>query len=741
MRMRFRSKGTFIKYFISYLIVFLLPILFLLTYFYPKTSKVLRENAIESSEAMLLQISDNINLQISNFWKYPTEIHQNSHLYRTLFIEKDASNTYRIMQEMQKMFRHNTFIEKALIYGKKSGIFYSFPGSYREENFNYEKGTIYFPDWDKEEMLKELQELRGYSIRPVETVRTGAFLQNSKQIITFMLPLPYQIKSSFGVLMLLVAEDKFFQQYQSNENPYQFLIIDQKNNLIASSHNSLTYQGENFQGILDKEINQPYEFINLSGEEYLVQWKALDYFDLKILCVTSLKHMNSKINQLKIMTIILILIVLIAGTLVISFALRTNYRPIRNLREKALEFIDQELEELSEFEMVHYAFENLQQENRELVSKVMLNKNISFEYFFIQLLNGTLSKKEIIQQAKEHDIQFKEKVCSIIFYAEDRNIVQLLSQIKMFLDMLEWKEMNFYIIKGMQIEDFVVIATGDNEELLNEFIQILFEAPFNIKIGIGGKEEVNQLHHSYHYSLAALEASIFNEETNVVKYDHIKVMDSDVVSDLFSILENIEFAITTNDSEQFEKQLMQLIELMKTKVSKLSTLKLVYLNVYNVMAKELNSYDYDVQYYYTLDHEHLNMEQLETKLLHLSDSLIEEMKKRSDSNEIEEILTFIDENYTDYNLSVQSLADEFSMSYSNFSHFFKNNTGENFTAYVTNLRMQKAKELLQETDEPIRIIAERVGYANANSFTRTFKRVMKMTPGEFRELRKHKSMT
>ena len=78
------------------------------------------------------------------------------------------------------------------------------------------------------------------------------------------------------------------------------------------------------------------------------------------------------------------------------------------------------------------------------------------------------------------------------------------------------------------------------------------------------------------------------------------------------------------------------------------------------------------------------------------------------------------------------MASRCNTTYSNFSHYFKNNTNENYSSYLERIRISHAKELLM-TDLPIDKVAIKVGYTNANSFNRVFKRLEGMTPGEFRK--------
>ncbi|MNW22203.1 HTH-type transcriptional regulator YesS [compost metagenome] len=57
-----------------------------------------------------------------------------------------------------------------------------------------------------------------------------------------------------------------------------------------------------------------------------------------------------------------------------------------------------------------------------------------------------------------------------------------------------------------------------------------------------------------------------------------------------------------------------------------------------------------------------------------------------------------------------------------------------FVDFLAELRVRKAKELLDNTQDSIQDIALQIGYANAITFGRVFKRVTGMTPGDHRKL-------
>ncbi len=108
--------------------------------------------------------------------------------------------------------------------------------------------------------------------------------------------------------------------------------------------------------------------------------------------------------------------------------------------------------------------------------------------------------------------------------------------------------------------------------------------------------------------------------------------------------------------------------------------------------------------------------------------LITDKKANYRRKSIENILTYIDENFTDMNFSIKSLAAEFDTSPSNISHFFKKCTGQSISVFVEMKRLQEAKLLLQTKKYKVKDIAELVGYSNTSTLIEVFKKYEGMTP-------------
>lgn len=87
-------------------------------------------------------------------------------------------------------------------------------------------------------------------------------------------------------------------------------------------------------------------------------------------------------------------------------------------------------------------------------------------------------------------------------------------------------------------------------------------------------------------------------------------------------------------------------------------------------------------------------------------------------------------------ISMDDAAKETNLSYHYFSKFFKDSTGKSFVEYLTELRIDKSKELLRETGDSIKEICYKTGYSDPNYYCKIFKKVTGMTPTEYRDNQK-----
>lgn len=99
---------------------------------------------------------------------------------------------------------------------------------------------------------------------------------------------------------------------------------------------------------------------------------------------------------------------------------------------------------------------------------------------------------------------------------------------------------------------------------------------------------------------------------------------------------------------------------------------------------------------------------------------------------MEKIQKHLQYNYMMYDISLDSVSEMLNMNASYFSSLFKKCFGINFVDYLTELRMNAARELLADPMRSTAEVAALVGYESPNYFARAFKKKMGMTPTEYR---------
>lgn len=101
------------------------------------------------------------------------------------------------------------------------------------------------------------------------------------------------------------------------------------------------------------------------------------------------------------------------------------------------------------------------------------------------------------------------------------------------------------------------------------------------------------------------------------------------------------------------------------------------------------------------------------------------------SQECQKIKEYLDQNFTSP-ITLDSLSDTVYISKHYLSHLFKEQTGVSPIKYLTSKRMEKACELLSETELPVSEVSKAVGYENPLYFSQVFKRIYGISPVKYR---------
>ena len=111
--------------------------------------------------------------------------------------------------------------------------------------------------------------------------------------------------------------------------------------------------------------------------------------------------------------------------------------------------------------------------------------------------------------------------------------------------------------------------------------------------------------------------------------------------------------------------------------------------------------------------------------------LLREYKVSNESSLVENMISYIRNNCCNCDFSIQAMSDHFGMTLTGLSQYFKNKTGQTIIDFSTQLRIEKAKQLLQNSELTLNEIIPKLGYSTASSFIRRFKQFTGITPGQY----------
>jgi two-component system response regulator YesN len=123
-------------------------------------------------------------------------------------------------------------------------------------------------------------------------------------------------------------------------------------------------------------------------------------------------------------------------------------------------------------------------------------------------------------------------------------------------------------------------------------------------------------------------------------------------------------------------------------------------------------------------------------LLTIGNSYIDLLtEKTSDESDlvINRALTYIQQNYSSQGLSLKEVAGAIYVSPPYLSRLFKKRKGYNLTEHINRVRIEQAKQLLQQPESKIAEVATLVGFADRSYFCKVFKQLVGVSPNEYKK--------
>lgn len=300
-----------------------------------------------------------------------------------------------------------------------------------------------------------------------------------------------------------------------------------------------------------------------------------------------------------------------------------------------------------------------------------------------------------------------------------------------------YKESEYLLLHFTSANQDFEEVTAAVQSYLDE-IRTLVSFPL-ISAAIGSPEKgLAGISNSYKNAVIALQRRFFKGIKNILPY-------YDVASDPFTFddswLKQIANALnkgSLNDTVIIMKRLAN--EIRNYENTQPDYIRNVYFRIAMILsmhAKERNIQLLNDECSFILDSiaSSTTLDEIESETLSLIHSVYSYLEQNTNTGDlISKAKECIQKNYSDPGLSVNTIAQNIFLTTSYLCVMFKKGTGKTVNQYITEYRIEKAKELLKNHTARIRDTAEDVGYVDAKYFARVFEKTTGLKPKKYMEL-------
>lgn len=539
-----------------------------------------------------------------------------------------------------------------------------------------------------------------------------------------------------------------------------FLVYSPEGKLLASTNPD--YNDIDLSGYFDID-----GFFNLKYEdkEYICKIIQSDNTKCYYVSITPKELATKPISSLKDMGLIFAVIIIPIG-LAISYLLsRRNYTPLKRLlvwiNEKAM-YDPESFEQGNEIDILEKVLRLSFEEQEKLIAQIHNRKNELIISSMRNLLYGTYSEDDSVEEIfKRNDLTLLSNQFAVILINIERkyNSVQeaLYSQdllgfiiTNVIEELAAKKHQGFVIpIDSNRYSCLVNFSSNDISTMQQDLLSIaqegkkFLEENFGIYFTISLSaihSELDGIHQAFQEALYAMEYRLTVGSNQIIPYKEESQYDS-IYTFSFKTDHSINLFIKEpKDDSQINSFVRELFENRSIDSNTPPAVARDFMHdVAGSLCKAIN----DMLPQNTPWKENIynrlidcdTLEMFRNELINILKEYQEYLIGKSCLYSISaQVRKYIEENFHDPNLSVNTLGDKFNLSPSYLSKMFKDENEISIPDYITKIRIDNAKKLLKDTDKTIQKIAEETGFLSSSVFIRVFKKVEGITPGAYRKL-------
>lgn len=293
----------------------------------------------------------------------------------------------------------------------------------------------------------------------------------------------------------------------------------------------------------------------------------------------------------------------------------------------------------------------------------------------------------------------------------------------------------------------VVIVHVNSMDVYSDFIQMLENfcmaeadqlAGTRIFAGIGPiVDDISLIPDSYRRAVAILQKSFYRSHSGLIEYHHD---NSEVYTLDESLLQQLNEALLAKQKDKAVLIIKRIgCDIKKHENTPPDQIRNIYYKIILMLyriAEDRNIRIFKDECRFVLDlvTKANSYMEVENSIIELFSSLFDNNFNREESDMVEKITAYINENYYRYDLSISTIAKNLFISPSYLCVLYKKETGKTINQYITSVRIQKAKIYLKDPSVKIYEVANKVGFKDSKYFSKVFETAVGMKPKKYREI-------
>jgi YesN/AraC family two-component response regulator len=737
-------------------------------------TKHLEDKIHDSNKKILSQISYNFKYMDTFVRRFILNTFEDNKTKVLLYSkEDDILNLLEGIEYLDTNRNNSPFIQSYYLYNSETENFFCLGTA----NVLRKKDEMY-----DREIVEILENITPYNtLKPIaRTIPVSPYqVDNKINVYTYIL-CNFDMKTDAlkEAIVVNVDSDWIFDNIKSMSDEHLgqesiFMMVDRNGTVLGHTFDNMYLTNLSKEAYIERIISSqsPTGVFKQEIDEdiYYITYSTLKQSDVLFISMSLEKSLDENFHVMKQLLIIISVIILVIGLCASFIMSKVLYAPIRILKNYVkLSFTASKLSSdtsQDEFQLIQNVLTEMK---TDIVSlNEFRDKNIEkIKHQYIMQLT-TNPPKDIDTMQKQIDqygmnIHLDKKMILLLCNIDHHQIIKLNPEndIKLIYTAIE------HDIDSLLTAEYESVTIEKDGSFIS-FINIEYDSLSNDAItkrlinSLNGIQDV--ISQEYKISLTMTISPIINSAKNIAQsYKNLVTMSkyrlilghgsiitpeliNDMAADTFHLpvkqANKLKDAIKQEDEKQAERICKKIIYYLSQHTIQdirfgLSYISLSIIDTVNTIANN-GSISFDIDFI-AFNNQINDMETLDEATAYYTETIkfiIHKMKESKNSKAehiIDDTEEFIENNLTDINLSVNMIAESIGLTSKYLNVLYKKHTGNSIGSVINNLRMDKARQMILETNQSIDSIIEQIGWGSKKYFFTCFKKRFGVTPSVYR---------